>query len=81
MAEPRPLVKRPRLKRLGGVETGLREGRGFSLGELREAGLTPEEAAALGLRIDKRRKTVWPWNVEALKRLVESLRPGRRQPS
>ncbi len=80
MAGVEPLVKRPRLRRLGGVETGLREGRGFSLGELREAGLTPEEARALGLRVDYRRRTKWPWNVEALKRLVEELR-GPRRPS
>ncbi len=68
------MVKRPRLRRLGLVDPGLRAGRGFSLGELREAGLTPEKARKLGLYVDKRRRSVHPWNVEALKRFVEELR-------
>ncbi len=68
------LVKKPRLRKLGYVEVGLRKGRGFSIGELREAGLTPEKARRLGLYVDKRRKTVHPWNVEALKKFLEEVR-------
>ncbi|MDK2371783.1 MAG: ribosomal protein L13e [Candidatus Korarchaeota archaeon] len=47
-----------------------RLGRGFSLGELREAGISITEARRKGIPVDRRRKTVHPWNVEALKKLV-----------
>jgi len=47
-----------------------RVGKGFSLGELREAGLTPADAKRLGIYVDKRRKSVHPWNVEILKKLA-----------
>jgi len=70
---PVAIVKKPRLRKLGPVDPGTRKGRGFSLGELREAGLTPEKARKLGLYVDKRRKTVHPWNVEALKNYLKRL--------
>jgi large subunit ribosomal protein L13e len=41
---------------------------------LREAGLDPKKAMKLGLYVDKRRKTVHPWNVEALKDFLRKLR-------
>lgn len=47
-----------------------RIGRGFSLGELKEAGVSILEARRKGILIDRRRKTVHPWNVEALKKLL-----------
>ena len=74
-----PLVKRPRLMKHGGVDRGLKSGRGFSLAELEEAGLTLREAKALGIRIDKRRKSKHPWNVEALRRFVEELGLKKRE--
>ena len=70
---PGPMVRRPRLVKHGGVRPGLKRGRGFSLAELEEAGLTLEEARALGIMIDKRRKSKHPWNVEALRKFVEEL--------
>ncbi len=47
-----------------------RIGRGFSLGELKDAGISIKEARLRGIPIDKRRKSVHQWNVEALKKLV-----------
>ncbi|MHA1216380.1 MAG: ribosomal protein L13e [Candidatus Thorarchaeota archaeon] len=44
-----------------------REGRGFSLGELKAAGLTVSQARRMGLRVDLRRKTTHPENVEIVK--------------
>ena len=45
-----------------------RKGRGFSLKEVKDAGLTPQEAKTLGLNIDTRRKTSHAENVEVLKK-------------
>jgi large subunit ribosomal protein L13e len=57
-----PVVRSPGLRKL-------REGKGFSVGELRAAGLTLKEAEELGLRVDRRRRSVHSWNVELLRRL------------
>ncbi|MEA2089694.1 MAG: ribosomal protein L13e [Thermoproteota archaeon] len=46
----------------------LRRGRGFSVEEIRNAGLTLHEAKRLGISIDKRRKTSHAQNVQTLKR-------------
>jgi len=70
---PGPVVRRPRLVKHGGVDQGLRRGRGFSIAEIEEAGLTLQEARALGIRIDRRRRSKHPWNVEALRKFVEEL--------
>ena len=66
--EPKPLVKSVLNLKL---PPKIRVGRGFSLGELKEAGITLIEAKRLGIRVDKMRKSVHPWNVEALKKLKE----------
>jgi large subunit ribosomal protein L13e len=57
-----PVVRSPGLRKL-------REATGFSVGELRAAGLTPKEAEDLGLRVDRRRRSVLSWNVELLQKL------------
>jgi len=44
-----------------------RRGRGFSLEELRAAGLTPSEAKGLGIYVDRRRRTAHPENIGVLK--------------
>jgi len=71
---PIALVKKPRLRKLGPIDPGLRPGRGFSIGELKQVGLTPKMAMQLGLYVDRRRKSVHPWNVEALREYLEKLK-------
>jgi len=46
-----------------------RKGRGFSLAELKEAGISLQEAKKLRIYVDKRRKSVHEENVEYLKKL------------
>lgn len=59
-----------------------RGGRGFSLKELREAGLEEGEAKRLGLFIDPRRKTAHPHNIKALKAFIKAREHrGQGKPS
>jgi len=58
-----------------GVDQGMREGRGFSELEIKEAGLTIDLAKDFGIPVDKRRRSCHPWNVEALKKFVELVKP------
>ncbi len=69
--KPTPIVKRPRLVRHGPTDPGTRRGRGFSVGELREAGLTVKKALKMGIPVDLRRRSVHKWNVDALKRFLQ----------
>jgi ribosomal protein L13E len=50
---------------------GKRNGRGFSLEELKKAGVNPAEAKRLKLPVDKRRKTAHDKNVKAIKAYAE----------
>jgi len=60
----------PIVKRGAKVKTG----KGFSIDELREAGLNVGEARHLGVPVDQRRSTSYPENVEGLKEWVEKAR-------
>jgi large subunit ribosomal protein L13e len=73
LGTPRAIVKKPRLLKYGGADPGVREGRGFSIGELKAVGLSVEEARRLGLYVDERRKSVWEWNVERLRKFLEEI--------
>lgn len=57
----RATVKSPKGKK--------RVGRGFSLFELKEAGINIKEAKKLGIYVDKRRKSLHEENVKKLKEL------------
>ncbi|HID80460.1 MAG TPA: 50S ribosomal protein L13e [Ignisphaera sp.] len=70
---PAPIVKKPRLLKFAGVDPGTRVGRGFSLGELKEAGISEAIARDLGIPIDKRRRSVHEWNVKALKEFMAKV--------
>ncbi|MGV9103144.1 MAG: ribosomal protein L13e [Candidatus Thorarchaeota archaeon] len=59
-----PIVKSPDTK-------DRRSGRGFSRGELSEAGLTVNEARSIGLVVDLRRHTQYSENVEAIEQYIE----------
>ena len=63
---------KPLVFRKGGKQ---RYGRGFSRGEVREAGLSLKEALKLKIPIDLRRKTVYKENVAAIKEFLESEKP------
>jgi large subunit ribosomal protein L13e len=52
----------------------VRTGKGFSMDELKEAGLTAGEARHLGVPVDQRRSTSYPENVEGLREWVEEAR-------
>jgi len=73
MAEVVPIVRRK--LRDGRIIT--REGRGFSVNELREAGITIDLARKLGIRVDKRRRSCRPENVEALKEFLRNVSKSR----
>ncbi len=59
---------KPLVFRKGGKQ---RYGRGFSRGEVREAGLSLKEALKLKIPIDLRRKTAYKENAAAIKKFLE----------
>ncbi len=77
LAGEKAVVKIPRLLRRKYSTVKLREGRGFSIPELREAGLTIADAKKLGIRVDKRRRSKHEWNVEKLKKIARELRENQ----
>ena len=73
LVPPEPIVKRPILRKHGGLDQGTRIGRGFSKGELEAVGLDFKTAMKLGLRIDKRRRSVHEWNIQALTEYLKKI--------
>jgi len=72
--EKKSIIKRQRR----GIEL-IRTGRGYSLGELREAGLNSFVIArARGITVDVLRKTIHSENVEQLKPIVKEVLEPRR---
>ena len=58
------------------VESGIkiREGKGFSLGELAEAEITAGKARQMGIPVDTKRKSSHEENVETLKEFLEDAK-------
>ncbi len=52
-----------------------RYGKGFSVEELKKAGLSAKEAIKLGIPTDPRRKTAHDENVETVKSFLEKRKP------
>jgi large subunit ribosomal protein L13e len=71
---PPPKVKRPVIVRYKGIERGFRVGRGYSIGEIRAAGLNLKLAKYLNIPIDPRRRSIHNENVESLKKFIEMVR-------
>ena len=55
-----------------------RKGKGFSAGELVEAKVEWTDLNRMGIRVDPRRKTVIPKNIETLKDIKKELKPSRK---
>jgi large subunit ribosomal protein L13e len=64
-------VKRPIVQKPGGKDKRLRLGRGYSLGEIMEAGIDLSKAKEIGIYIDKRRRSKHRENIERLRELIE----------
>jgi large subunit ribosomal protein L13e len=60
-----PIVKRG---------TRVKTGKGFSIDEVKEAGVNVGEARHLGVPVDQRRSTSYPENVEVLKEWIAKAR-------
>jgi large subunit ribosomal protein L13e len=50
----------------------IREGRGFSISEIKQAGLSLKNAKKIGIPLDRRRKSCRKENINALKKFVAS---------
>jgi len=61
--------------------TRVRKGRGFSLKELKEAGLTLRDALRHRIPVDRRRESSHPENIETLKKIrqEEGLKPESKK--
>ena len=68
-----PYVRPPRLVAERGTSKGLRQGRGFSIREIEEAGLDLEKAKRIRIPIDVRRRSCHEWNVRVLKELLARM--------
>lgn len=54
-----------------------REGRGFSISEVKEAGISVFEARRIGIPVDTRRKTSFEENIDELKEYIEEADEAR----
>jgi len=66
---PSPVATVPRFTR---TKRRLGKGRGFSVGELAQASLQTSQARSFGIRVDRRRSTIHPQNVAALRAFLDA---------
>jgi len=69
MEKPKPIIYKPATDKME-----VRIGRGFSIGELKEVGLSEKEARKLGIYVDRRRKSIHNENIEILRKFLEEVR-------
>lgn len=75
-----PVVASPVLRKHAGLlSRPVREGRGYSKGEVHQLGLTVREARFLGIPVDERRKSVRSENVEKLRQYLVELKRALEQ--
>jgi len=60
---------------------GPREGRGYSLGELKSAGISPSQIKRMNIRVDARRRTTHDSNVKELTKMAAALPPVKKAPA
>ncbi|MEM1645790.1 MAG: ribosomal protein L13e [Ignisphaera sp.] len=70
---PPPIVKSPKIIKERGIVVSHRIGRGFSIGEIKQAGLTIQLAKQFNIPLDYRRRSVHQHNVDNLKKFVERI--------
>ncbi|MEM1683139.1 MAG: ribosomal protein L13e [Ignisphaera sp.] len=70
---PPPMVKMPKITKYRGIATMFRVGRGYSIGEIKEAGLTPYLAKQFNIPIDPKRRSIHKNNVENLRNIVNQI--------
>uniref|UniRef100_A0A7C2ZP32 Large ribosomal subunit protein eL13 n=1 Tax=Ignisphaera aggregans TaxID=334771 RepID=A0A7C2ZP32_9CREN len=70
---PSPVVKAPKIIKERGTTVSLRVGRGFSVEELKQVGLSVQLAKQLNIPIDFRRHSVHQQNLENLKKFIEKV--------
>lgn len=68
---PKALV----IKKIGSTYR-IRIGRGFSIEELKEVGLTIKEARKMGLYVDERRSSKYQENINMLREWLKELKTG-----
>jgi len=72
VSDVKPIVRIP-----GTIKVRL--GRGFSLGELKEANINLHDAKRIGLRVDLRRRSTHKENVESLRALLKELQKAEKK--
>lgn len=74
---PPPIVKVPSLKRFGGLPPRFSKvGRGYSISEIKAAGLTVNEARLMGIYVDERRRSMYEENVKNLREWLKAVKLG-----
>ncbi|MGC8571277.1 ribosomal protein L13e [Caldivirga sp.] len=63
---PTAMVKSPK-------DGKIKQGRGFSVTEIKAVKLTVNEARLLGIPVDTRRKSTWEWNIKALQEYISKV--------